>query len=401
MKNRCYLFASAFMLATMPLLADNVQSEEIALDTQETAQYGNRRSSLGSKQDDGKRCREKNVPIVPEEQAIEAQRTVITPSVYPYVSNGSNTFASVDFIWWKSVIGGTGYAYTGSSDGSASTPVGTSVTSGYLKRPDYSFEPGCKLALGTHFHHDGWDVKAEWTFLSGPERENGTTAAFGEGGKTIIPITTGADGVVAPISFVHAKSEYKQDFNVIDAELGRNFFVSKYLSLRPHVGLKTAWLHTTMTYTFVPTTSTSDARLFGFDTVLAAYAKRQQHMWGIGLRGGIDSKWYMTKNWAIYGDLAFTTLWADFHVKSSDMLTEDIAGVYKSSRYYYSVQTVIPVIEAGVGLSYINWFCDNTYRIEVQAGWEEQVWLDYNYFQQQGFGSLTTQGLTFKVGLTF
>jgi hypothetical protein len=191
---------------------------------------------------------------------------------------------------------------------------------------------------------------------------------------------------------------------VIDLELGRNFFISKHLIMRPFVGFKTAWIHEVLRYSFAPTPNTYDPRAsedLPLNEILAVYSRRQQHMWGLGLRGGIDTMWHITKNWAFYGDLALTTLWGDFHIKATDKPIESIEYQYETLDIHYSVQTVIPVIEAGLGLAYVTWFSCDDYRFQFQAGWEQQIWTDINYFQQQGSGSLSTQGLTMKAALTF
>ncbi len=350
------------------------------------------------------RDNKKEPMVIPEEQAIGRQKSVITPSVYPYVSTGTNTYVTTEFIWWKTVIGGTGYAYNGVDDG-FHVPMGVDVETGTLKRPDFGFQPGCRIGIGTHFDHDGWNIEAEYTFLSGPTETNSIHSSPDKGSQTLISIATG-DGVFAPLVVDQARCKWEQDFNVVDLALGRNFFISKYLTLKPNVGLKTAWIHEEVAFSFVPTPNTTDPRngVFLFDSVnqlLEAFNRRHQNMWGLGLRGGIDTLWHVNKNWAFFGDIAFTTFWADFHIKSTHYVNESVEGTYKTLGVRYSIQTLIPVIETSLGLAYIHWFYDDAYRFQLQAGWEHQIWTDFNYLLQQGSGSLTTQGLTIKAGLTF
>jgi hypothetical protein len=389
------IFALAAFALSSVLFAENHSASEPS--SQETAQFGNRRTPiLGAKS--GRESKNKPT-VIPEELKIETEGSVITPSVYPCVNRGSNTYATLDFLWWKTVIGGTDYAVNGCADG-YNTSLGTNVKSGTQKRADFGFEPGLKLGLGTYLDGDGWDLYLQYTHLAGPEEKNSIRTSLGKGGKTLIPITTG-DGVVAPISFELARSQWRQDFNVVDLELGRNFFISQYLILRPSIGLKTAWIHEVLKYTFAPTPDTSDPRSGGPNEVLAVYSLRQQHMWGLGLRGSIDTMWHITKNWAIYGDIAFTTLWANFHTKAQDKLTESIMGQYQSLDLHYAIQSLVPVIETGLGLAYVTWFSDNDYRFQLQAGWEHQVWTDMNYFQLSRSGALSAQGLTVKAALAF
>jgi hypothetical protein len=409
MKTRYHLFASILAFAALPLMAETAPSagEEVTLELQEIAQVSNRpapAATLVAKktEDCGRKNRDmgkKEALVMPEEQAIGMQKNVITPSVYPYVSNGTNTFATAEFLWWKLFLGGTGYAANGLADG-YNVPLGTSVATGTIKEASFGFQPGCRIGIGTHFDHDGWSIGAEYTFLSSPSETNHIKGSPGKGGKSLVGVLTG-DGVPAPVSFLHASSEREQDFNVIDLALARDFFISKYLTLKPNVGLKTAWIHETVEVELIPTPNTVDPRSgsMPLNRVLAAFQRRQQHMWGLGIRGGVDTMWHVTKNWAFYGDIAFTTMWSDLHIKASEYVSEAVAGQYRTASAHVSVQTVVPVIETGLGLSYINWFYDDAYRVQVQAGWEHQIWTDWDY--AVGRGPLNTQGLTVKLGLTF
>jgi len=273
------LLASILMLATLPLAAQNVpaESEEIALESQETAQYGNRRvGPLGAKQD-GRKCRECDKPevyVVPEEIAIESQKNVITPTVYPYVSQGPNIYANIEFIWWQPVLNGTGYAYNGVTDFD-NPPPGISVIAGKLGRPNFGFEPGFKVALGGHFDHDGWNIEAEYTYLPASAKSSITTTRD-KGASTLFAIVTG-DGTVGPIAISQASEKWKHHFNLLTAALGRNFFISKYLTLKPFIGMDAAWLGDKLSQQFTPSVT--------FLTTGVSVTKKQS-TWGLGLRGG-------------------------------------------------------------------------------------------------------------------
>ena len=69
-----------------------------------------------------------------------------------------------------------------------------------------------------------------------------------------------------------------------------------------------------------------------------------------------------------------------------------------------------PVVEMALGLRYETLFSNDNYQFFVQAGWEQQIWLDQNQFIRSVFehnssfstsGELTMQGLDVKVGLAF
>jgi hypothetical protein len=199
---------------------------------------------------------------------------------------------------------------------------------------------------------------------------------------------------------------WKQKFNVLNLTLGRNFFISKYLTLKPHVGMNSAWITETYKIGYVPTPNSNDPRdpdgIFLTNIINHIEVEQKQSLWGIGLRGGIDTMWHINRSFAFYGDLSLTTFWGRFHVRNSDVVSESVSGTYKTLNINYKVHTVIPVIETGFGLAYITWFNEDRLRLQVQLGWEHQIWTDFNYFTQgQGNGSLALQGMTLKGGLTF
>jgi len=52
------------------------------------------------------------------------------------------------------------------------------------------------------------------------------------------------------------------------------------------------------------------------------------------------------------------------------------------------------------------WFFENRYHFMIQAGWEEQLWINHNNFEkvngvQANHGDLLLQGLTIKLRFDF
>ncbi len=388
------LLAVLLSLPVLSLTADEAEAplsaQEIALD--ETAYT----SKVGQKTS----VRKRQEQVLPEEQTIRNIPT-ITPPVSPHVVDGTDTFVYADFIWWQTYIDGMEYAYTGVADNGYAVAAGSSTGNGKAMVPEFKFAPGLKAGLGWHFDHDGWDMQAGWTLLSSNSEQNSisTFANSGTGMRSVQEVVLN-NGVSETISLSDASSKWKQNFNVIDLELGRDFFLSRYLTMRPHFGFKSAWIHETTTNTFVAATGTVNTAAPA-STLTSYVLENYEHMWGIGIRGGLDTGWHLNKNWMFYGDLAFTNLWGVFH-KSAEGTNYSSTGSSKTLDVDQEYHTIIPVIEAGFGLSYINWFSNNRVRYECRFGWEEQVWLDYNRSQDfTRVGNLTVQGLTLKLMTNF
>jgi len=393
-KNWCLLAC----LFALPLLADQPENE----DQETAAQFISKSAVVGAKKSSKNQKSQAAQPL-PEEETIKTQ-PIITPSVAPHVMDGSDTYVTLDFIWWQTFISGMEYALTGVVDNGSFVPLGASTGKGHIQRPGFKFEPGIKVGVGVNFEHDGWDLYAEYTYLSSPSESNSAAARAGVGATNNQAIyrNSGVNGSIGPL--VNATCKWKQDFNVIDLELGRDYFISRFLTLRPTTGFKTGWINEQATISLIPTASVLDESPSddASNKITSVVLNYRQNMWGLGIRTGLNAGWHVTKNWSFYNDFAFTAFWADFKIHQKQHLTETVFGAMNNLLTGETIQSVIPVFEAGLGLSYITWFEKSRYRFEFRAGWEEQIWLGFNHFMQiGGTGNLSVQGLTVKTMLNF
>jgi len=339
-------------------------------------------------------CKEPCQPCMPIEECLPNRR--ITPPIIPNVSCGWNVEISADFIWWKTAIHGWEYGYTNIVDNGSVVPTGTNVGRGHVAQPNYRFEPGFKIGIGSGLGHDGWDIFANYTWLNCGQNLTSSITGSKEGDvfpifQPLFPdrIFAGATSALAD----RASSSFSQMFNVVDLELGRGFFISRGLILRPFIGLKGAWVHDHIqfNYHFIASTTTSGT--------VAGSTKFVQGMNGIGIRSGLNTDWLIWRNLGIYGNLAFTTLWSDFHIKQRDSTTS-LTAVTTNLNTAEILQEVNPVIEAGLGLSYVMWNCASSFRFQFQLGWEEQVWLNFNQILIRD-SSMSLHGLTANFNFTF
>lgn len=304
-------------------------------------------------------------------------RGLITPTVSPKVDKGLDILIDADFLWWKSYVSDFDYAQI----------------DGNTLSPKTQFEPGFKVGTGMDLYHDGWDLYVQYTWLHQGEVSNSGSSTEPGYSTFIIPYAQGADiGVLSAISIMDTAAWKRSQFNILDGEIGRDFFISKRLTLRPHVGMKAASLFekTTIIYS-------------GDGPVETATVHLKQNLSGIGIRGGVDTVWHIIPSFGFYGDFAFTALWGNFHNRVLSQVS--LRGVEETHPVKNNSQDIIPVFEAGFGVTYMIWFSGQRYQLYTKAGWEEQVWIGYNKNpvngQSNSNGSLTMQGLTWKVGFVF
>ena len=297
----------------------------------------------------------------------------ITPNAGPRVSHGADVYITADFIYLKAAQDGIDYANTGSADTLAAF---TNAAKGKQGTVGTHWEPGFKAGLGLNFNHDGWDIRAQYTWLNAHDKD--TTKAH----------TSDPQGVfVHSLAYANnalkgsrANAQWHLNFNVIDLELGRNFYLSQFLTMRPFIGLKGTWQRQDIHVKLIGT-----GLAFADKTAVTGpyRSHHQADAWGIGVRGGFNLSWYMTKSWSLYGNFAWASMWADTNKSTQVETFEDTATspatkttVYNNSNpSYYSVKYVG---ECELGLRWETWFSDDNYHFAIHAGWEQHVWLNWS-----------------------
>lgn len=310
---------------------------------------------------------------------------IITPGAGPCVSRGWDAFLTVDFIYWTSRVDNLGFALY--------EPIenGFSVTgSGQVLHPDWKFSPGFKVGVGLLYDHDGWDLYVNYTWLRVCDTKESKTIEDFEA-RRLRPIgdQNAFAGLFDPI--VHASGDWELAFNALDAELGRNFFISRYLKLRPHIGLKGTW-------------QDQDYVVRARDLLLTSEDKNSMHYWGIGIRGGLNSTWHFNQCFSLIGAISASGMWEKFNVKRRSGYT----GPFESAAILHTdndFSSLKPVLELFIGLRYESWICCDRYHYAFDGGWELQWWGMQNQFFNQTVestrGDLNLNGFTLKARLDF
>jgi hypothetical protein len=318
----------------------------------------------------------------------------ITPPTGPTVQNGADVFITADFIYWKAQVSGLEYAFTGGVAGGGYTSQ-TNATSGHMHAPDFDYQPGFKVGLGVLTNHDNWDVYAEYTWLHAPSHDSRDDI---DSSDVIQGVNTWGYLGVSPVYGTETDAAWDFHFNVLDVEIGRGFWISKRLALRPHLGMKFSWLK--QDYDIhgrnVVTNGVSTTNSLNYDFDLKQF--------GVGVRTGLDSAYYLANKWSIFGDLAITGLWNRFKSHREDTYVVPGTGSFKNSDVHEHSHALSTVIELDLGLRFETIFGKGKYKYMLQAGWETQMWFDQGQFIRftaNDVGNLSMQGLTIKTGFWF
>jgi len=360
----------------------------------------------------------------------------ITPNAGPVVNCGADIFIEADYIYWYVSEDALTYAAAGVQSGSfgSSNNVFNQQSRAGIKGKMAS---GFKVAGGLDLDYDGWDTLAQYTWLHVNSRnhhghchgvQTGTSSA---GVGPYYPMVDGNFNTYSTdlssnygsYSLISgATGSWRLHFNVIDWEVGRSFFISPKLVLRPHMGLKGTWqkqwydiaytINGVADPTFDSTTLLPTS--YAYTTETEVYSQYHvQRYWGIGTRMGLDTSWMITKCFSIFGEMSASTMFGyfkDTRTDVSNVVNSDTDAVILENNTTVNVagrrHQVNAVLETQIGLRYDYMWCDDEYRFRLQAGWESQLWFNQNHFllndlaNQQG-ADLGFEGLTVQVRFDF
>jgi len=341
---------------------------------------------------------------------------MINPQGRPQVRDGLDLFIYGNLLYWNAHENGLNYAVKESGDPIDLTAEIYTLSDASVNNLRGKWNWGFRAGIGYNTMHDGWDLRLTWlrftdTGGNKPRTDSQTQfyATRGLGEKTESRTT-------ADLYTQDARGYWGLNLNQIDLDLGREFFVSKWLTLRPHVGLRTDWIHqnvnayySLMTYESGRLSSTTKSAVLSKD-----------HWWGMGLEGGLDTQWGLGGGWSIFGNMAGSILYGlhEITVKdaavASDGSIENDTSKNLSQTYHISH----PILDLQLGLRWDCMFYNDRFHLGLDLGWEHHVYFSQNqfpsHFKVQGGsgenphgtfvanqGDLTTQGWTFAARFDF
>jgi hypothetical protein len=387
---------------------------------------------------------------------------VVTPYAGPVVDGGVDVYVNASYILWHANEGGLQYAYSGVASASSiqNGPTIYEQPEGRLIAPSFKTNSGFKAGLGLDFSYDGWDLGLNYTWLQAHSKSR---VSANDVSGMLMPVHTEVFDIIVSsiptytleqavsgstnaitqgfesLSLNEAASSWRLHFNVLDLELGRNFFISSKLLIRPHYGFKGSWQKQNNLTTYdlqspftilnsstyraqeadgivVITNADPSFSVALIPATTTVYTNSYQSYWGFGPRAGMNLSWLTTRNFSVFTDVSVSALWGQFKSNRRDTVSVEIdpylvplVDVTFESSSPYAIRSrthqVNVVLESQMGLRYDYWFSNDEYRFRAEAGWENQVWFSQNqllyHVNDNSSGDLTLQGFTLTFQFDF
>lgn len=288
-----------------------------------------------------------------------------TASARPPI-DGYGLFISADALYWKIFEGGAEYIVTDVNQfGSISEikPVVGSLT----RKANFDWKWGYRIAGAYYLPHDDWDIDVQFTHYE-------TTA-------TDSTVTENALGVlispaIAGIFAFQAQIDWHIKYSTIDLDIGRNFFLNPYLSIRPHIGIRGAWINQRMS-AFIEQISD----LVPVEVQLHIPISTKNEFSGVGPIAGIDTQWFFNSHWSFFSQFSAELLYGKFEVDYNLLFTDQPFFVINAD-----TKRIVPALQTILGLGWETDFQDHCYHLAIHLGYELQVWWRQN--QQISFDTL-------------
>ncbi len=327
----------------------------------------------------------------------------VNAAVRPITCNGDWVITAAG-LYWNAHMDGMEYAV----DTSVKNDVAenrTNLIDAEYKNPDFKWDFGFKFGIGYNTTCDGWDIGVVWTRYHG--KASSHDEAELDDNHTLLPLWSNVSTIFAgtptpPLYATDIETHWKLELDLVDFELGREFWNSKKLTIRPFVGLRYARIN-------------QDFNIEHKGGSWSEFTENQNneveldnHYRGFGIRAGLDTVWNFGCGWAIYGNTAFSILYGRFDIEHDE--TNRIASApftktkildteesFRASRF---------VADLALGIQWSSLFCDCQYGLAVKLGWENHIFLDQNQLWRvnpkldginifsQRRGDLDTQGVT-------
>lgn len=331
------------------------------------------------------------------------------PSARFGTKQGQNFFFYGEAVWFKPLNFGSN-GYTQSLTSTVTPAVGTSSIS-YKPRSN-EFQPGFRLTAGYNTPWGGWDLLLSYTRFEYDQTTNFKqfrTGSTGSAGN----ITGEANNNKVTLNFL-GKDGYKINYNLGDLDLGRMFKVSKRLKLRPHFGIRGLWLtqknyiiDNQVTDIYYSTYSTSIAPgavstlVQVTNNPFSAPTKIKSTL--IGLEGGIESYWNLSREFSIFANIGLASLvnsqnYTSFNQSSqtaqnytqpannpnaaittngppSTIYSENLTKAGKAS-------SIVMNLDFFIGLRWDKNLAHDNYHLGITAGYEQHTYSNLNLVSQ-------------------
>lgn len=283
---------------------------------------------------------------------------------------------------------------------------------------DFGFRVGAAYTSAC----DGWDIGVEWTYFH-PQSHVEFQADI-EDNASLITLLSAFAPVQGEVNYAREiKADWKGKLHVGDFSLGRAYWVSKRIHLRPAIGVRYAQLDQQLSLEHRG--GSWSPRMNPVQQALNNYVILKNAFHGVGPIFGLGGAFHLGCGFEVYASGSGSLVYGRFKTshKEENRLTNSPYTkdeICHSSDYFRASRAIF---DATIGIGYRAQYCEGCLGLEAKLGWEHHLLLHQNqlfrvvrigdsassggpnesgqnFFGQQR-GNFTTQGWTLSFAFLF
>lgn len=266
---------------------------------------------------------------------------------------GEKWFTHSEILYWDTKIGGTEYALTTAQP---VTPPTTPIK-GSVKSNSFGWNWGGRAGFGLNLPHDGWDLFVNFTYYQNHDSSSSSKAL-----PSFLVSQVGFFGG----AFEQAKSTFDLTYLNIDFELGRKFFISQYLCVKPYMGIK----GTRMLQEHKVKLNFSTLQLNGANIGEYYRVYNRCDFNGIGPRIGFEGNWFLGYGYRLIHEVSASLLYCYFDVVDKEKSSPNTSDINANIRLKGKIGRFIPFAQMFLGLGWGDYFNDKKHYLTLKMGYE-------------------------------
>ncbi|MBS0652476.1 MAG: hypothetical protein JSR39_03000 [Verrucomicrobia bacterium] len=277
------------------------------------------------------------------------------PAARPSVSKGYNVWVQGEGLYWKAAEEGINNALISFNP----TPQSLHF---HVNHANFDWNGGFRLSAGYLIPHGKWDLSLYWTRIS---NRGSKTVNRSADPNHIVDINQGIGYQNTMTEIItQVSGKWKIHLNQIDLQLGKEFGVSRHLTLRPIGGLRSTWIDHSVHANYPVLSSIESKHKIDWD------------FWGFGFLAGIEANWMLGEDWSIFSLADYSILWGFFDIDQKQTFNPARAYHYEKSfrcaRGAYDIQ---------LGLKWSHPFHNERWRLSLKGAYEYHLYTQQNQLQ--------------------
>lgn len=332
------------------------------------------------------------------------------------VSNAVEKGWTIDgtFFYWNAKIDGLQFAEEVRLKGLIpnQVPIEIDAILQCKNLPFNRWDPGFQIGLGYLFsERDQWHTRLSWTRF---RTESHASISTPETDATHYLFPLWISFLVGPQA-THVTADWNLDYDVVDWELSRSFFVGDWLSLEPKFGVR--GVRIAQDYDVHYNAFYNAGTIFTNNSAF----KADQSFKGVGLKIGSDLEFYMCKQLSLIGNFAASLLWGHYSMQEKAnglIILSSTTSLPETIKFKASPDVLRTNLEGFLGVKWERFFHRDRYRFSCALFYTFSYWFKQNTLTNQianfapnlqnpaitetvKSGDLQLQGGNIRLGLEF